>query len=407
MMEDDSSGGLDIVVVADVGGPGPDERWHIGDEAMLASNLALFGDQQLRRISVVSTAPEATGRIHEVDALQLPSLLSGEEPAAGLAGLEASLRPDSAGRSADLAQAIANTDVVWFSGAGNLTSVFRDRLLERVAIGRAARAAGARVVLTGQTLGPDLDGIDRSLVRELLHGAEYVGIRDAASQQLAYEMGVAVSRQLDDAFTFSDDVMDQPGGHSYVDGRPVIGVTLHQSPAGGPRFDVGLAAARLDELASALDATVVFIPHFSDVYGKWADAHLMAEVGDALATSFAHLTLGTPYDAVRAILGCSLVVSTRYHPIVFGLRCGVPSLGLVQDRYHEAKLIGATAPYGRSAWVLPIAALVEPGVLVAAGAKLVTSDQARLHLGAANAVLGHRAAAERRARSSVVLGIGT
>jgi polysaccharide pyruvyl transferase WcaK-like protein len=392
---------LAVVVVADAGGQGPDQRWHIGDEAMLASNLALLRREPRIRVVVASSAPDATTEAYGVHAVPLPELRPGAD-GPELAALETALVSNRGAQpETELSQAIAGADVVWFSGAGNLTSVFRDRLLERVAIGRAASLAGARVVLTGQTIGPDLDKPDRDLVRELLALASHVGVRDAPSMRLARDLGADAVAQLDDAFTFAD-VIDMNLAPSQS--PRLIGVTLHHSPASGSGIEVISAAARLDELCRAVEAQVAFMPHFTDGPGIWADALLMHEVGRAMEAPHQHVPLGRPEDAVHWTRLCSLIVSTRYHPVVFGLRCGVPTLCLAQDAYHEVKLGGATEPYERLEWVMQSARLLEPGALADPGTRLVGSARVRRDLKEANQRLALRARAERLATLEQVVG---
>jgi hypothetical protein len=51
------------------------------------------------------------------------------------------------------------------------------------------------------------------------------------------------------------------------------------------------------------------------------------------------------------------IISTRYHPIVFGLAGGVPCLAVYQDHYTSVKLTGALAHAGLSGWSVPLEAL--------------------------------------------------
>jgi polysaccharide pyruvyl transferase WcaK-like protein len=393
-----------ILLVADVGGDRPGERWHVGDEAMLASNLALIDGIGARRAVVASAFPAATRRLHDVDAVLLPDLVHPATETVALEELSSALQhPASTGPTGALGRTIRSADVVWFSGAGNLTSLFRDRLLERVAIGRAAQAAGVRIVLTGQTIGPDLAEEDRGLVRELLAGADHVGVRDATSARLARVLGVEATTQLDDAFVFADQVPTAPVLADETRRAPVIGVTLHHSPASAG-LDEKAVGARIDELAAHLGASVALIPHFRDEAGAWADSGILDRVGRALAARVERPPLDQIADAVHAVRRCALVVSTRYHPIVFALRSAVPAIGLVQDRYHEVKLGGATAQYSSGSSLLAVSALATPGALVVASNDLLSQPAVGDALAMANRRLTLRAKAEREATLRAVLG---
>jgi polysaccharide pyruvyl transferase WcaK-like protein len=52
-----------------------------------------------------------------------------------------------------------------------------------------------------------------------------------------------------------------------------------------------------------------------------------------------------PLDLVRLTRGTEMVVSTRYHPIVFGLSGFVPGVGLHFDEYTRVRLSEAL-PHG-------------------------------------------------------------
>ena len=55
----------------------------------------------------------------------------------------------------------------------------------------------------------------------------------------------------------------------------------------------------------------------------------------------------------------ALVVSSRYHPLVFATAAAVPCLGLYRDAYTRIKLQGALAHVGMEAWCLSAAAAEE------------------------------------------------
>ena len=55
--------------------------------------------------------------------------------------------------------------------------------------------------------------------------------------------------------------------------------------------------------------------------------------------------------------GASLVVSSRYHPAVFAVSGGVPTLAIPVDDYTTTKLTGALGNFGQSG-LLPLSALL-------------------------------------------------
>jgi len=75
---------------------------------------------------------------------------------------------------------------------------------------------------------------------------------------------------------------------------------------------------------------------------------------------------GDSVAAARLARGAALVVSSRYHPAVFAVSGGVPTLGIPVDDYTTTKLTGALGNFGQSG-------LVSAGDLVAGAAPAVAS----------------------------------
>lgn len=94
-----------------------------------------------------------------------------------------------------------------------------------------------------------------------------------------------------------------------------------------------------------------------------------AAAGDSLPLCIAPLP--TPGQAVWIASRAQLVVSTRYHPIVFAIATTTPALFLYQDHYTFVKGCGAMSLAGVASWVLPVGAAVS-GLLVPAALELWT-----------------------------------
>ena len=87
--------------------------------------------------------------------------------------------------------AVCGADAVVVAGGGNMASTWPLHIFERAALpALLARAAGIPFVVTGQTLGPQLDRADPELVASLLRSARLVGVREHASADLALRLGV-------------------------------------------------------------------------------------------------------------------------------------------------------------------------------------------------------------------------
>ena len=64
------------------------------------------------------------------------------------------------------------------AGGGNLASTWPLHVYERAALARIAEGSARPFVISGQTLGPRLDGRDRELVGGMLRSARRVGVRE-------------------------------------------------------------------------------------------------------------------------------------------------------------------------------------------------------------------------------------
>jgi len=60
---------------------------------------------------------------------------------------------------------------------------------------------------------------------------------------------------------------------------------------------------------------------------------------------------GDSVAAARLARGASLVISSRYHPAVFAVSGGVPTIGIPVDDYTTTKLTGALGNFGQNALV--------------------------------------------------------
>jgi polysaccharide pyruvyl transferase WcaK-like protein len=342
-----------LVFVGDVGGP---QTYHVGDEAMMDANLALF-----RRIvpgldaTVVSADPAWTAAQYCVKSVPRPTLSHATDGDC-LDTLLDNLLADQSLQAGPALEAVAKSDGLVISGGGNLSSNWPAHVLERAVLAGAARRQNLPVIVLGQTIGPDLSSPERELVSRMLRCADWVGVREAPSYALALELGVAIERlsyQLDDAIHLPP---ERPVG-TWVselvrdETRPWIAVTVH--PVEDPDLDgilIKALATELRTIAGATQARIVFIPHSARPRADgWSDH----AVGRALAR---HLDPGCMMVVdeglsarhARWLSGqAEFVVSTRYHPVVFGLAAGVPCLGIWTDDYTRSKLEGALSHAGR------------------------------------------------------------
>jgi len=193
---------------------------------------------------------------------------------------------------------------------------------------------------------------------------------------LAIELGTPSDRvhlQLDCAFFLEGQRPNDDRAQAFEDpNRRWIVVTLDAS-FGAPERSrcVEVLASQLDSLAQHLQASLVFVPH---VGGEHAGDTLADRVaGLALAKHLgSRLTLLDlwPGREVRWLIERSImVVSTRYHALVFATASQVPAIGVYSDDYSRIKLRAALGNAGLESWCIS-AATAERGQLFPLAAEL-------------------------------------
>ena len=130
--------------------------------------------------------------------------------------------------------------------------------------------------------------------------------------------------------------------------------------AGAARSDVVVALAALfDALALETGLEIVFLAHFGALVGpSRGDSVMHDAIIDAMAGPS---RVVAPTDSVRAgslARSAGMVVSSRYHPVVFAVPAGVPTIGIPVDDYTGVKLRGALGNFGQEG-LLPVAELLD------------------------------------------------
>jgi polysaccharide pyruvyl transferase WcaK-like protein len=379
---------VQLLVVSDVGGRG---TRHIGDEAMLEVNLARF-----RRLipgvafTVVSPDPVWTAAHFGVDAVgtfEFP-----DDPGAGIARSEMldSLLADAANSRLEhpTTAALARADGLVLSGGGNLSSTWPDLLYRRVALMQLARILGKPSVVLGQTIGPGLRGDERRRLGEALASARFVGVRELPSALLALDLGVPIERlwyQCDDAL-FLDGARN-PDEASDPSRPPTIAVTIDSQIRASKGKVFRNLVKQLRELAEVTGAHLILVPHLhgneSTSGSDLTEARMLAA---RLGLRHTVIAAGLEPAQVREVTAqSSLVISSRYHPIVFALDAGVPCIGIYGDEYCRIKLQGGLAHAGLEEWTLTYDDIVQGRLLKSSLELWRVRDQVRQRLEACRA----------------------
>ncbi len=123
-------------------------------------------------------------------------------------------------------------------------------------------------------------------------------------------------------------------------------------------------AGQLAEHCGRTGAELVLVPHAGDLDGPAsqdvAAAHRVAEAYGARLAALGVdrravvAPLPSAREAVQYCRQAELVISSRYHPVVFAGSCRTPMLFLHQDAYTAQKGIGALARFGMADWRLSV-----------------------------------------------------
>ena len=342
-------------------------HYHVGDEAMLGVLLSRLRES-VPNISnvVVSRDIDYSSHHYKCDAVPLFGFAGIDDEVARrgflekiLLGAEAlSLQqalPDSSPGAA-LLRAIADSDAVLVTGGGNLSSSWPEHLYERAALLLSASRLGRPSAVVSQTLGPELRWDHEALVKEALSTCRWIGFREEESFLQARELGLPenlLHQQLDDALVVNPELLIGAPESSWI----AVSVHPYADPRENPQLFAPLGLA-LDKLAAQTDSEIVFVPHvnFPDHSGEIPDSIVGAFCRDQSAdpNRWKILEVMEFGDVISLTAGADLVVSTRYHPLVFGLGGGVPGLGLTVDEYTRRKLQGVLATAGLASWTMPL-----------------------------------------------------
>lgn len=345
--------------------------YHVGDEAiatMSARRLRARGHQVVRISRREKYGPGGTPAPDPIPALTFPWPLEHrsrylEEIRRVLAGDRAAL--PATDKLFEIIEHLRTVDAVVIGGGGSLTSRYGWLLDERLATALVARRLGKPVVLTGQSLGPELTDSDRASLRELLGLCVLVGLRDVHSVRIARQLcpeHPALVQTLDDAVGLGlpADAAEGTAGARAPDPE-LLSVTLGGDGDPLPREDyVAVACAVIEQLAARTGARVELVAHMADPDTGGGDLQLHTEVAERLSVPAAVVPLATDTVAAARTTAAAWVLTTRFHPVVFGTSAGSSVLALPLNRYGHSRMDGALRNVGLAGAAVPLAALWDP-----------------------------------------------
>lgn len=358
---------MHFVLIGDIGGP---DTFHIGDEAMLAANLemlrARFPDAAFTVISADPVFSAGEYRCRAAPRIGFPDAHAGtdEDRLQKLAEFQ---RVAADAREHPALGALASADALILSGGGNLSSTWPEHLFERAALLEAANTLGTPSFTVGQTIGPQLSPTHRKVLTHALKSSRAVGVREYHSVGVALSLDVDPARivyQLDDTLSLRETpVSGQAHGFDFGSGQPWIAVTLAPIDL-GPNTENALRSLvrQIESVAAQAGAWVVLLPHTRGHSEQTSDVLFAHRLAGYFQEAPLIVDVCRPGDARWLSGQASMVISMRYHPVVFGLGGGVPCLGIYFDHYTRIKIRGALAHAGLQHWSLSLNECLQGGL---------------------------------------------
>lgn len=333
-----------VVALGDIGVT--DGMIHIGDEAMFESAVKQLRARGVDEFVGVSVNPADTSQRYGIESIQRIGFAPGTEAAEQRLARILALEPEAGDPAQAVIDAVRRADGVLVTGGGNLSSLWPSHVYERAALAGIAQALGKPFVISGQTLGPALDGDDRTKVAALLASARLAGVREPDSAALAAALGIPGVRQLVDDASFLIDDAATPGDYCAVT------LANHVGAADRGAFE-SRAAELLDRIAATTGLRIIFSAHFAaiDRAESRGDSAMHARVAAHMSAPWSIEPTTDSAASARFARNAGLVVSSRYHPTVFAVAAGVPTIGIHVDDYTQTKLTGALGNFGQSSLV--------------------------------------------------------
>jgi polysaccharide pyruvyl transferase WcaK-like protein len=336
-----------IAIVADLG----QRAYHVGDEAIglaAARQLAQRGAE----VSLVAHDPRLIDpalRQHPV--LSMPAIpWDPSERLALLAAVRQGSRTRAGRRAfsdpgiAALREGLRTVDRVHIAGGGNHTSLYGWLLIERAIVVALAESLDLPVTLSGQTFGPSLHAGDRAALADELRSLWSLTTRDRASAALATRLlgsDSTVRSGLDDAtFVTGTPATDVAPDH--------ISATFSQEYVNRLGSDAErLLGRQLDALSATVGLPVRFESHVEERGMLSGDGALHRRIAEHMA---ADRVIIDPIRSVDEVVGgmssAALVVTSRFHPVVFACAAAVPALVLGGTHYANVRLDGVLDSWG-------------------------------------------------------------
>lgn len=246
-------------------------------------------------------------------------------------------------------------EVIHFTGGGNLTSECGHWFYYALFVAVASRLLGKPVILTSQTIGPFSSWIDEKMATWILNMVQSITLREYSGEQQKWlkHLGLIkprISRSLDMAYFLPPSHVIEDTHFDRNMNTIRVGLALHSRKNNAQQLK-NMVVETLKQLAQTHEhLEVILLPHILNAHSDW-DTKFLEEIALELPASirvlspkYASLVKNKAHIAhfVKECTGtCDVVISSRYHGVIFSLSQSVPCISITDGKYQTMKNLEA------------------------------------------------------------------